>query len=76
MSLDMMFGRRTFLGEPPMYVKHWIRDSQLQQGAWTDLVKALEKGDIKAGKLNGIKFGGNAVEIGASLKTKIAYYQG
>jgi hypothetical protein len=60
---------------PPLHVRHWIRDSKLPAGAWTEVVKSLEKGDISAGKLNGIKFGGKSIEIGASLKTSIAYYQ-
>ena len=66
---------RIFLGCPPLHVRHWIRDSKLPAGAWTEVVKSLEKGDISAGKLNGIKFGGKSIEIGASLKTSIAYYQ-
>ena len=65
---------RIFLG-CPLHVRHWIRDSKLPAGAWTEVVKSLEKGDISAGKLNGIKFGGKSIEIGASLKTPIAYYQ-
>lgn len=40
------------------------------------MTKALEKGDISDGKLNGIKFGSKDIEIGASLATPMAYYQG
>lgn len=49
-----------FLGPPPLrisqHIRHKVRDSKLPAGAWTEVIKALEKGNIKDGKLNGIKF--------------------
>lgn len=48
----------------------------MPKGKWTKVVQALEKGDISAGKLNGITFNGKEVKIGETLPTPIAYYQG
>ena len=43
---------------------------------WSNIVNALENGDIKNGVLNGVKFDGAEVKIGSVLSTPIAYYQG
>lgn len=48
----------------------------LPQGQWTEISKALERGDIKAGRLNGIQLDGKSIETGAVLETEIAAYQG
>lgn len=69
-------GTEIYLGQPPECVKKWILDKDLPAGGWTEVVKALEAGDITSGTLNGITFGGNAITIGSSMSTPIAYYQG
>jgi hypothetical protein len=69
-------GQELFLGQPPKYVKNWILNKDMPAGGWTDIVKALETGNISSKTLNGIKFGGKDVAVGNSLKTPIAYYQG
>jgi hypothetical protein len=68
-------GQELFLGQPPKYVKNWILNKDMPAGGWTDIVKALETGNISSKTLQGIKFGGKAVAVGNSLKTPIAYYQ-
>ena len=65
-----------YLGEPPKHVKDWILNKDLPKGGWTEVMKALEAGDITSGTLNGITFDGNAITIGSSMITPIAYYQG
>lgn len=65
-----------YLGEPPKHVKDWLLNKDLPKGGWTEVMKALEAGDITAGTLNGITFGGNTITIGSSMTTPIAYYQG
>lgn len=69
-----------FIGYPPQHVKHWVkqqlRDSKLPAGAWTEVVKALEKGNIRDGRLNGIRLDGKAIAIGNEIVTDCAYYQG
>lgn len=65
-----------FLGSIPQYVRNSILNHELPNGKWSNIVKALEKGDIKGGVLNGVKFDGAEVKIGSVLSTPIAYYQG
>ena len=65
-----------YLGEPPKYVKDWILNKYQPKGGWTKVVETLEAGNITSGTLNGITFGGNAITIGSSMMTPIAYYQG
>lgn len=51
------------------------RDKDLQKGTWTDVMLALESGNISDGTLNGITFNGTEIKIGNELHTNIAYYQ-
>lgn len=68
-------GTDTFLGRPPESVRDWIVN-HYKSYAWLNVVKALEKGDIKNGVLNGCTFSGNSITIGSALATPLAYYQG
>lgn len=65
-----------YLGGPPQYVLDWLLNDRSPTGDWFKIVKALEKGDIKDGTLNGVDFDGNDVTLGSILVTPIAYYQG
>lgn len=69
-------GYNRYLGQPPKSIKKWLLNKDLPIGGWTDIVKALETGNISSQTLNGIKFGGKEVKVGSSLTTPIAYYQG